>query len=163
MDLWTLYISFAIWFIFIFISVVWILMMFKHKPNMVTKVRKMKKFPRVSVLIPAYNEENTIAKTVKSVLNLDYPRKMLDIIIINDASTDGTKKISEGFRKFGVRVLTNRKNSGSAANLSPFGSRSSFTRGTLSAVSRSTASPYAFCSRPSKSRPRTRAEGLAAT
>lgn len=44
--------------------------------------------PRVSVLIPAYNEEIGILKTLYSALELDYPD--LEIIVINDGSTDNT-------------------------------------------------------------------------
>jgi cellulose synthase/poly-beta-1,6-N-acetylglucosamine synthase-like glycosyltransferase len=42
----------------------------------------------VSVLVPAYNEEATIASSVRSVLELDYPR--FEVIVINDGSKDGT-------------------------------------------------------------------------
>lgn len=44
----------------------------------------------VSVLVPAYNEELTIADSVKSLLQLDY--KLYEIIIIDDGSTDDTAK-----------------------------------------------------------------------
>ena len=44
--------------------------------------------PPISVLVPAYNEETTIAATVRSVLQLTYPE--FEIIVINDGSRDGT-------------------------------------------------------------------------
>jgi biofilm PGA synthesis N-glycosyltransferase PgaC len=44
--------------------------------------------PFVSVLIPAWNEEVGIVKTIRSVLKTQYPR--LQIVVINDGSTDGT-------------------------------------------------------------------------
>jgi len=44
--------------------------------------------PPVSILVPAYNEELSIAESVRSLLRLDYPA--LEVIIINDGSTDGT-------------------------------------------------------------------------
>ncbi len=44
--------------------------------------------PSVSVLIPAWNEEIGIVKTIASVLNTEYAR--LQIVVINDGSTDGT-------------------------------------------------------------------------
>ena len=47
-----------------------------------------KRVPSVSVLIPAWNEEVGIVKTIQSVLNTDYPD--LQIVVINDGSTDGT-------------------------------------------------------------------------
>lgn len=44
--------------------------------------------PPVSVLVPAYNEEATIASSVRSMLQLDYPE--YEVIVINDGSKDGT-------------------------------------------------------------------------
>lgn len=42
----------------------------------------------ISVIVPAYNEELTIAETIKSLLNLDY--KIYEIIVVNDGSKDDT-------------------------------------------------------------------------
>jgi cellulose synthase/poly-beta-1,6-N-acetylglucosamine synthase-like glycosyltransferase len=44
--------------------------------------------PPVSILVPAYNEEATIATSVRSMLQLDYPE--FEVIVINDGSRDGT-------------------------------------------------------------------------
>ena len=44
--------------------------------------------PPVSILLPAYNEEATIAASVRSMLQLDYPE--FEIIVVNDGSRDGT-------------------------------------------------------------------------
>jgi len=51
--------------------------------------------PSVSVLIPAWNEEVGIVKTISSVLNTEYPR--LQIVVINDGSTDCTHEIVTRF------------------------------------------------------------------
>jgi cellulose synthase/poly-beta-1,6-N-acetylglucosamine synthase-like glycosyltransferase len=51
--------------------------------------------PAVSVLIPAWNEEVGILKTVRSVLETRYPR--LQVVVINDGSTDATHEIMTGF------------------------------------------------------------------
>lgn len=48
-------------------------------------------FPKVTVLIPAHNEEKVIAHTLRAMLALDYPR--LDILVINDGSSDRTAEI----------------------------------------------------------------------
>ena len=44
--------------------------------------------PPVSLLVPAYNEEATIASSVKSLLQLDYPE--FEVVVVNDGSKDGT-------------------------------------------------------------------------
>jgi cellulose synthase/poly-beta-1,6-N-acetylglucosamine synthase-like glycosyltransferase len=50
-------------------------------------------YPKVTVLIPAHNEEKVIARTLDAMLALDYPR--LDILVINDGSSDRTAEIVE--------------------------------------------------------------------
>jgi len=65
----------------------------------IDRFRKRKDFstpeyqPRVAVLIPAYNEEKVIARTVRSVLMSNY--KNIRIIVIDDGSKDNTAKIVE--------------------------------------------------------------------
>ncbi len=44
----------------------------------------------ISVLVPAYNEEQTICDTVKNLLSLDYPN--YEVVVINDGSKDETLK-----------------------------------------------------------------------
>ena len=71
--------------------------------------------PTVSVLIPAFNEEKTIAASLASVLACDYPR--FEVIVVDDGSTDGT---GEAVRPFlgdtRVRYLR-QENGGKAAAL----------------------------------------------
>jgi cellulose synthase/poly-beta-1,6-N-acetylglucosamine synthase-like glycosyltransferase/peptidoglycan/xylan/chitin deacetylase (PgdA/CDA1 family) len=48
--------------------------------------------PRVAILVPAYNEETVIVRTIRSVMNSDYPN--LHVIVIDDGSTDRTAEIA---------------------------------------------------------------------
>ena len=54
--------------------------------------------PPVSLLVPAYNEEATIAASLRSLLQLDYPE--FEIVVINDGSVDGT--LAELTREFAL-------------------------------------------------------------
>ncbi|QQM46593.1 glycosyltransferase [Streptomyces liliifuscus] len=65
----------------------------------------------VSVLVPAYNEEAGIESTVRSLLASDYPQ--LQIIVIDDGSTDRTAELAEGIED--PRVLVVRKPNGGKA------------------------------------------------
>ena len=56
----------------------------------------------ISVIIPAYNEENYIGATLQSVVN-NAPENLLEIIVVNNASTDRTAEVASGFDK--VRVV----------------------------------------------------------
>jgi cellulose synthase/poly-beta-1,6-N-acetylglucosamine synthase-like glycosyltransferase len=72
--------------------------------------------PRVAVLIPAYNEETVIVRTIRSVLNSDYTN--LHIIVIDDGSLDRTAEVArEAYAaEPRVQVLT-KANGGKAAAL----------------------------------------------
>ncbi len=49
--------------------------------------------PPVSILVPAHNEEVVIGRTVEALMQLEYPHAKLEIVIINDSSTDRTGAI----------------------------------------------------------------------
>ncbi|RMF85319.1 MAG: glycosyltransferase [Nitrospinota bacterium] len=57
-------------------------------------------FPLVSVILPALNEEQTIAYTIRSLLHQDYPN--LEIIVVDDGSTDQTPEICQNFANQGL-------------------------------------------------------------
>ncbi len=61
--------------------------------------------PEVCVIVPCYNEENTVEKTVDSLLNLNYPREKLDLIVVDDGSTDNTYEVAKKYEEKGVRVF----------------------------------------------------------
>lgn len=50
-------------------------------------------YPKVSVLISAYNEEKHIEEKIKNLLALDYPQERIEILIGSDGSTDRTDEI----------------------------------------------------------------------
>ncbi len=54
-----------------------------------------KDLPKVTVIIPARNEENVISTTMNSVLNQNYPENLFDVIAVDDRSTDGTGEIMD--------------------------------------------------------------------
>ncbi|HSE34673.1 MAG TPA: glycosyltransferase [Candidatus Paceibacterota bacterium] len=55
------------------------------------------KLPTATIIVPAWNEENTLSGTVRSLLSLDYPREKLSIVIVNDGSTDNTLTVAREF------------------------------------------------------------------
>ncbi len=74
-----------------------------------TKMARL--FPSVTVIVPVFNEEKTVTKTVFSLLKLDYPKDKLKIIIVDDGSTDETRHIIARFRNH-KRVEIIRKPNG---------------------------------------------------
>lgn len=66
--------------------------------------------PLVTVFIPVYNSENYIADTLKSIIEQSYT--MLEILIIDDGSTDDTVQVIKTFTDKRIRLLKNNKNMG---------------------------------------------------
>src|SRR2546428_2501783 len=52
-------------------------------------------WPRVSIIVSAYNEEHVIANRLQNLHALDYPRDRFDVVIGSDGSTDLTTAIVE--------------------------------------------------------------------
>lgn len=72
------------------------------RPKPVLKSRQRK---TVSVVIAAYNGERFIGDKLDSVLALDYPRELMEILVISDGSTDCTESIVESYAPQGVRLI----------------------------------------------------------
>ena len=62
-------------------------------------------FPLVSVTVPVYNEAAVIAETLECILGVDYPVERLQIVVVSDASTDGTDDIVARWARRGVELL----------------------------------------------------------
>jgi cellulose synthase/poly-beta-1,6-N-acetylglucosamine synthase-like glycosyltransferase len=62
-------------------------------------------WPMISISVPAYNEAGQIRGVIESLLDLDYPADRRQILIISDASTDGTDEIVNKYSDRGVELL----------------------------------------------------------
>ena len=62
-------------------------------------------WPEVTVTVPVFNAASTIGATLEGLLELDYPRERLQLLVLSDASTDGTDAVVEGFASRGVELL----------------------------------------------------------
>lgn len=109
-------VSFITQFVIIFgmyISIFWIIVHLNSKNDKY----KLKKYPEVTILVPAYNEEIGLERTIKSILNLKYPGGVR-MFIINDASKDRTLQIAKAWEKKHknvIKVIDKKKNAGKAA------------------------------------------------
>jgi len=83
------------------------------------KKRELKDYPKVSIIVPAYNEEENIEKTIKSLLELDYPKDKLEIIIVDDGSKDRTYEIAKKYESDIIKVY--RKENGGKASALNYG------------------------------------------
>ncbi|MBI2656784.1 glycosyltransferase family 2 protein [Candidatus Woesearchaeota archaeon] len=110
--LWTAYL------LSLFFAIFWFLVLMDKETE--GKARKLRKHPVVSVVIPAYNEEKNIIATLASLTKLEYPKNKLEIIVVNDGSSDNTKNIVQEFisqnNAFNIRLIS-KKNQGKGSAL----------------------------------------------
>ncbi len=68
--------------------------------------------PNVAIIVPCWNEETTIAGTVHSLLALEYPADRLQIILVDDGSTDGTPQAMKEFEHESRVAILRKENGG---------------------------------------------------
>lgn len=54
-------------------------------------------FPKVSIIIPAYNAEKSMEKCIRSALDQKYPEKNFEVLVVDNNSTDNTASIIQSF------------------------------------------------------------------
>ncbi len=69
------------------------------------RIEQSQQTPPVTLLVSAFNEQAVIRSKIENCLALDYPRDNLELIVISDASTDGTDQIVEEFAADQVHLL----------------------------------------------------------
>jgi len=65
----------------------------------------MSDFPSVSIVIPTYNEEKNIGRCLSAIFNQDYPKNLLEVIIVDNYSNDRTLEI---VKNFNVKIYFNK-------------------------------------------------------
>lgn len=60
----------------------------RHRPHNQTGIRRL---PKVSILVALFQEKHIAARLIKRLKNLDYPRELLDVLLIVEADDDTTK------------------------------------------------------------------------
>ncbi|MQR02452.1 glycosyltransferase [Glaciimonas soli] len=108
----------AVTFYFGLVSLVYFPLAFSYplwERRLMSRANAVKYAPRVSVLVPAYNEERTIVLSVQSILDSDYPD--FEVIVVNDGSTDATASELRPFISDGKIRYCAKKNGGKASAL----------------------------------------------
>jgi len=91
-------------------AILWLLGRFRNLP--IRREEEGYEWPRISITVPAYNEETQIEELIRSLLALDYPEDRIQRLIVSDASTDRTDEIVRAFADRGVELLRMSKRGG---------------------------------------------------
>jgi len=88
----------SMYFVVLYVGVYWIITYLNMKDK-TTQDPKPSRHPSISIIIPTYNEARNIKQCIDSCLNLNYPKEKLEIIVVDDGSTDNTKRICQEYVK----------------------------------------------------------------
>ena len=110
----------SISFLMLYVAIFWLVVSGREERLVLKSHPKV--YPVVSLAVPAYNEEKGILKTLKSLSKLDYPHEKLEVLIVDDASKDGTVLLVKNFIKqysgeISFTLFRQKENKGKAAAL----------------------------------------------
>src|SRR3989338_111501 len=98
-----------------------LILWFESKGKLKSRLPKDNQLPKVSIIMPAYNEGKIIGRSLEKLMSVNYPKDKLEVLVIDDGSTDNTYEIAGTFESRNVRVIKKR-NTGKASSLN-FGIR----------------------------------------
>jgi len=90
-----------------------LLVTFLSRPARAARAREIStRTPVVAMVVPCYNEENTVGGTIDSLIKLEYPPDQLRIILVNDGSTDNTGAVMDAYRTHPQVTVIHKENGG---------------------------------------------------
>lgn len=101
-------------YVFLIYPVIIMILGSVRKPQMNPRWTKL---PAVTLIFSALNEETNIAQKLENALSQDYPADKLDVIVVNDGSTDNTGNIIKGFDSDRITLIQHEKMKGKTAAL----------------------------------------------
>ncbi|MFH1721075.1 MAG: glycosyltransferase family 2 protein [Candidatus Altiarchaeota archaeon] len=103
-----------------FTTVVFLLIFLEERERIISSEKRKApqgdNLPNITILIPAFNEEDCISSTLDSLLSLTYPKKKLKIFVVDDGSKDKTAEIVKSYKEKGIELI-GKENTGKAASI----------------------------------------------
>ncbi len=101
-------------FLSVYVQVFFLATFFENRTKIIIRKGQIKlsKYPSVTIIVPCWNEEKTVYKTIRSLLSLNYPKDKLKIFLVDDGSTDGTWNIIQKFKKYQNIKIFRKENGG---------------------------------------------------
>ncbi len=107
-------------FLSVFVSVLWLIVN-RASRNYEKKLNEIKEFPLITIVVPVWNESKSIISTLKCIINQSYPKNKMQILIVDDKSTDNTIELIEDFisksKNLNIRLIKHKTNLGKGGAL----------------------------------------------
>ncbi len=107
-------ILYSVFFISTYVQVFLLVTFFEKKSKLRfgKNVPELKVYPSVTIIMPCWNEENTLAATVESLLALNYPKDKINFFLVDDGSKDGTWKKMKEYENYPQIKIFQKENGG---------------------------------------------------
>ena len=107
-------IYYALAFLSLYVQVFFLMTFLENRKKILIRREPidLERYPSVTIIVPCYNEEKTIYGTVRSLLDLEYPKNKLKIILVDDGSTDNTWNVLKRFEKYPQIEAFKKENGG---------------------------------------------------
>lgn len=101
-------------FLAVYVQIFLFVTFLEHRNKLITKsgLINLSRYPSVTIIVPCYNEEHAVFRSLKSLFELDYPKDKLHLILVDDGSTDGTLSILKRFEKKKNVEIYHKENGG---------------------------------------------------
>ncbi len=83
--------------------------------------KKFGKLPKILFIVPAFNEEKTIEKTIRSIASINYPKENYYILVVDDGSKDRTFEVANKLKKDIENLIVLKKENGGKASAINYG------------------------------------------
>src|SRR5262245_18754765 len=94
-----------------------VLLYLRNRVRAPRRVRTSEIEPAVTLIVSAYNEAAVIRQKIENSLALDYPRRLLELLVVSDGSSDDTDRIVREYEAQGVRLLRMHERGGKTTGL----------------------------------------------
>ncbi|MFA6257766.1 MAG: glycosyltransferase family 2 protein [Candidatus Paceibacterota bacterium] len=101
-------------FLSVFVQVFFLVTFIENRKKIVIRKGRitLETYPSVTIVVPCWNEESTVEKTVNSLLGLNYPKDKLEIFLIDDGSADNTLNVINKFKDYSNIKVFHKENGG---------------------------------------------------
>ena len=108
------YITYVFLFCSLYFEVFLVITYLEKRKTIKTEYLKINNnfWPSVDIIVPCFNESKTIIATIESLLNLDYPKEKLNVIIVDDGSIDDSLKTLKIFETNSQIMIHHKENGG---------------------------------------------------
>ena len=96
---------YVISFFGLFTSSLFLITFFDERNRVKFSAKKPKVLPSISLVIPVYNGEKGVEKSIKNALSINYPKDKIEIIVVDDGSSDKSFEVAKRYEKYGIKVF----------------------------------------------------------